>query len=343
MRFIKCVLLACVTFSAIGAPAYAATTPALAAGVKAEAYNGWETTLCLDQPGGSVKVRMIPAVGGRILHYILNGHNVIWENPEGRGKTTSNTQGDFTIGGHQCDVGPELRGIPRHTGLWMGPYKWESIRPHTIRLTSETDAVLGVRLEREVVMDPTSGDLGIVQRVRNTTDLPVSFCLWDRTLVQGGGFALFPLKKKSRFAAGWAIRQKLATGKYIYDGASPHAPEVRIMDGVLVAKCSAKEGTKVGGDSDAGWIAYAHGKALFVKYFPYFDKGDYSDGGNSVELYYNDRFGELEPLSPEVLLRSGQSYAFPEKWILVELDEEVRTYEEARALVGRIPRSPFRK
>jgi hypothetical protein len=80
-----------------------------------------------------------------------------------------------------------------------------------------------------------------------------------------------------------------------------------------------------------------------VKYFPYSPKGDYSDGGNSVELYFDKSVGELEPLSPEVTLKPGESYSFPEKWTLIELNDEVTTFEEARKLVKKVPPSPFKR
>jgi len=80
-----------------------------------------------------------------------------------------------------------------------------------------------------------------------------------------------------------------------------------------------------------------------VKYFPVFEKANYSDGGNSVEFYCSDLVAELEPLSPEVTLQRGGNYSFPEKWTLIELSEEVTSYDKARALVKRIPKSPFAK
>ena len=79
-----------------------------------------------------------------------------------------------------------------------------------------------------------------------------------------------------------------------------------------------------------------------MKYFPYFPKSDYSDGGNSVELYFDPRVAELEPLSPERKLAPGESHTFPEKWALHQLKEEVTTFEQARALVDKIPPSPFK-
>jgi len=114
-----------------------------------------------------------------------------------------------------------------------------------------------------------------------------------------------------------------------------------VIDGVLVTEAKGPP-LKVGADSDAEWIAYARGRLLLVKYYPYFASGDYTDGGNSVEFYCDNRVAELEPLSPETRLKPNENYAFPEKWLLIQLDSEVISPEAARALVRKIPPSPFK-
>ena len=320
-----------------------ATSGADLSGVTNETYGGW--TNCFVMRGGDCKAIVVPGVGGRILHYSINGENIIFENPDLWGDTLR-TKSNFWAGGYQCDIGPELRGIPDHKWLWQGPWTARSPRAFTVYTFSEPEMSVGLQLDKEMVIDPDTGELGVTQRMRNMIQNDVSYCLWDRTLCKGGGFAMFPLNRKSRFKAGWAIRQGNRVPEYRYEGDTPKDSRVRILDGVLVAQAKAlpdSPSMKLGADSDAGWIAYARGKILFVKYFPYFRDGNYSDGGNSVEFYCSDRVAELEPLSPEVTLKSGQNYSFPEKWTLIELEKEVTTYEQARALVKRIPKSPFLK
>ena len=343
-RFVfRCPIFCRIIFAAL----VCATTPArgenpndLPKGVEVKNYTGWDESVFFRATGKPIQAVMVPAIGGRIVHYSLNGENIIFENAAAQGKTLANSKGEFWTGGYQCDVGPELHDLPGHEKLWVGPHRWRAGK-NSVQVYSESDANLGVQIEKEFVLAPDSGELGITQRLRNTSEKDVSYCLWDRTLCAGGGFAFFSLNKKSRFKSGWSIRKKI-DGKYIYDGDSPEAAQVQILDGVLVAETKG-EPTKVGADSDAGWIAYARGKLLFVKFFPYFPKGDYSDGGNSVELYFDQRVAELEPLSPEIKLDAGQNYSFPEKWILIPLEKEITTFEQARKLVKKIPRSPFRK
>jgi len=327
-------------FLLLGASAPAAEkSETLPRGIQLKSYMGWDESVHLNSAG--LQAVIVPAIGGRITHYSVNRENIIFENPSGAGKTLANSQTDFSVGGYQFDIGPEIRGIPDHKNLWMGPYDWQSNKDFAVKITSQPDLALGIQLEKEIIMDPDTGDLGLTQTMKNVSDKEAGFCLWDRTLCRGGGFALILLNKKSRFAAGWSIRNQV-DGRYVYDGTNPQSPNVKVFKGVLVAKAEG-EATKIGADSDAGWIAYARGRLLFVKYFPYSPKGDYSDGGNSVELYFDKSVGELEPLSPEVKLKPGESYSFPEKWTLIELNDEVTTFEEARKLVKKVPPSPFKR
>ncbi|MHB8522658.1 MAG: hypothetical protein ACYDH9_18120 [Limisphaerales bacterium] len=308
--------------------------------VQVRTYLGWTNSLSLASDDAKVKLIVAPAVGGRIARYELKGESIIFENPDSAGKTLANTKGSFWVGGYQCDLGPEIRGIPDHRQLWMGDYEWRAPRDNTVVVTSLPDAALGIRMEKEILLDPENGDVGLTQRMKNISDRETAFCLWDRTLCNGGGFVLFPLRKASRFPASWSIRRTI-DGKFVYDGEHPHSPKVKILDGVLVAQADGAA-TKVGADSDAGWIAYARGRVLLVKFFPVFAGGNYSDGGNSVEAYFDDHVAELEPLSPEVRLHPGESYQFPEKWSLIELKSEVTTFAQARALAKKIPASPFK-
>jgi hypothetical protein len=308
-------------------------------GIEIKPFTGWSDSLHLEASGARAVI--VPAVGGRILHYSIDGENVIWENRDAAGQTLGNSRGDFWLGGYQLDLGPEIRGIPEHEVLWKGVYQWRTPRDYTVRVMSERDQGTGVQLEKEIVIEPGSGDLGITQLMRNISSEPVSYCLWDRTLCKGGGFALVPLNKKSHFRKGWAVRRTVDE-RFIYDGVNPSSPNVRVMKGVLVARCEGPA-TKIGADSDAGWVAYVFGRTLFVKYFPYDATGNYSDGGNSVAVYFDERVAELGPLSPEVQLQPNETYEFPEKWTLIELPREVLTFEQARKLVRDIPPSPFRR
>jgi hypothetical protein len=303
-------------------------------------YSGWPEGIYLNSPETKVRAVVIPAIGGRIANYSVNGENILYENPGARGKTLASS-GDFFPGGYQLDLGPEIRGIPAHDLVWKGPWQWKPSGPYSLALKSDADPALGVRLWKTILFDSDNGDLGINQIVENTTNRETAFCLWDRTLCRNGGIAFFPLNPRSRFPAGWSMRRTVE-GKYVYDGTHPVVEQAKVMDGMLFTETRGLA-TKIGADSDAGWIAYARGDLLFVKYFPVEPKGNYTDGGNTVELYFDQAVVELEPLSGEVALPPGEKSVFPEKWSLIYLEKEVTTIEEARKAARLIPPSPFRR
>ena len=308
-------------------------------GVRTEPYKGWTDAVLVEAKAPKAVLVAVPGLGGRLVSYGLDGTNLLFENPDYLGKTLENAAPaklDQGYIGYNIDLGPEIRGLPKHLALWVGKYD-AAVDGATLTLTSAVDPATRIQIAKQVEMDPLDGSLRIVQSMANRGDKDAVYCLWDRTLCAGGGFALLPLNAKSRFPAGWS---QLKNGKYKSDDVAH--PGVKVLEGVLVAKAEGPS-SKLGADSDGGWIAYAKGKQLLVKYYPYFPDGVYSDGGNSLELYFDPKVCELEPLSPEVTMTPGRAYEFMERWLVLPLEREVTTWEEARALVKLIPPHPFRK
>ena len=292
-------------------------------GVELRTYTGWPNCLFLNASELPVQAVIVPAVGGRIVHFSLNGTNILLENSASLGAILGAKNEDLFLGGYQCDFGAGGRELPVHWQLTEGPQRWQADAPFSAKLFSSVDAGLGVALEKEFVLAGDTGELGLLQRLRNVSDHAVKYFLADRTICKGGGFVFFPLNKKSRFQAGWSLARQ-AGGKQLYDGAVPGSPGVSVLGGVLVAQTGG-DATRLGADSDGQWIAYARGRLLFVKYYFYAPWGDYPGPGNSVEVYFDRRATELNPLSPEISLDPGDSLIFPEKWVLIPLDKEVTT------------------
>jgi len=280
-----------------------------------------------------VSAMVTPSYGGRILFYGIEGQNLLWFS---RGAGPS---GSLERGGYELALGPETRRIPPSPTLSKGQYRSRMVRDFTVEVRSLPDPLLGVQLMKEIVIDPETGDLGLSQTITNTSPREVSFCQWDRTTVQPDGYVIVPVNRKSRFEDGWALREG-SPGNYSYNGTAPESDRVEVRRGELYAKASGKP-MKIGLDSDAGWVAYAWRHFLFVKYFPYYRTGDYTDSGCTVEVAWNERFVELQLLSPEIKLKPGEAFRFPEFWKIVELKDEVTSFKEARKAAKKVPRSPF--
>lgn len=308
-------------------------------GVNVETFAGWSN--CVSLSNGKVRAVIVPAAGGRALHYSVGNENLFYLGENLHGKTLADLNGQGAHGGHQIDIGPELGNVPPHPDLWWGEYSWHATGPYTVEVTSKQDSATGLRVTKTFTMDPDNGDVGVGQTMENTSDKTVKYCFWDRTLCLNGGFAVIPLNQKSRFKNKWALRVRDANGKWQYDGNASAPGEVSILQDHLVVSCQG-QATKVGADSAAGWIAYVRGDVMYVKYFPYFADGQYTDGGCSAEVYFDPRVAEMEPLSPEIELQPGDDYEFPEKWTLVKLDKPATSAEQALAATRNLPPSPFK-
>ncbi len=74
--------------------------------------------------------------------------------------------------------------------------------------------------------------------------------------------------------------------------------------------------SKVGVDSAQGWTAYLFEGTLFLKRFPHEAKGQYPDGGATIEVYSSHEFLELENLGPLTTIAPGEEIVLPEDWWL---------------------------
>jgi hypothetical protein len=303
--------------------------------VTVRTYLGKENTYFLDAAEAGVSAIVMPETGGRVVRYARGQENILWQNEDAQGLPRAG-------GGFQLDIGPEMRQIPRHEAIWSGRYQGAVLGGAGVRVASAPDPAVGLQVFKEFGLDARNGQLEVVGRMRNVTQGEVSYCFWDRTLCKPGGWTLVPVGAKSRFKAGWVLGRRVPgkESQWSYDGDAPSHESMKLLDGVLVVKTGGKE-QKCGTDAMAGWIAYAKGTLLFVKYFPCFPEGKYTDGGMTVAHYYSERISELEPLSPEVTLKAGADYVFPQMWVLIPIEKEPATFEEARALAAKIPPSPF--
>ncbi|MDB6024841.1 MAG: hypothetical protein JWM68_1064 [Verrucomicrobiales bacterium] len=304
----------------------------LATGVYLGEYStNWPRCVFMDSSESKVSIAVTPNVGGRIVSYSLNGDNILFDGAAVGRRNMA--------GGYQCDIGPETLDLPEHPVLWSGGNGWQ-FKPWNVKLMSDPDDVTGVEIDKEITLEPDTGELGLTQWIKNISTNDVSYCIWDRTLCKSGGFVFFRLNPESFYPSGWAIHPEF-DASFHFEKGKYSSPHIKNMDGVLVIEANGKP-TQIGADSRDGWIAYVRGDLLFVKYFQVFPKADYTDDANTIEIFFNEQVAELQLLSPEVALKPKQNYSFPEKWTLIHLDKRVTTFKQARKLADKIPPSPFK-
>lgn len=315
----------------------AAADKVLARGVVQTEFGIWTPALRLESKDAAPKAVLVPGFGGRVLSYGTGNGNILWNEPAGA--PAAPTETGYRAGGFQTVLGPEVAGLPPQPALGHGPYDFSLRRGSMIQLRSGDENSVEASIEKEVMFDPSTGDVGFLFRMKNLANRDAALSFWHRIACQPGGFVILPLSRKSRFPSGWSVRRE-AEGKAVWDGAAPKAEGVEVQDGILVARTGAGA-ARVGADSDAQWVAYVLGRTLFILHFPYYANAVYAEGGNSVTFAWDERSTELQPIGPEARLRSRKTAELPMKWSLVQLPAEVTTPAGARALASQVPVSPF--
>ena len=307
-------------------------------GITLGAYSGWTNCLALNDENRRYQAVIVPAVGGRLLHYSYDLINILYRDPQSDGCTLSAAGNPFYVGGFQTDIGPEIHHVPVRNQISLGRHDWRGPRDYTIETASPVDPGVGLRVLKSFTLDPNTGELGILQRMINSSGRELRYCIWDRTVCKGGGFVFFKLNPESRFEKGWSILSRSGAG--FHYPAGQQQPGVQVIDDLLVIQTGTTS-AKIGADSLSGWIAYARDNLLFIKFFPVSPGGNYADGGNTVEVMWTPTITELSPLSPAVKLAPGASYDFPERWMLIPLDKAVTRARDVKKLLKRIPPNPF--
>ena len=302
-------------------------------------FEKWTNCLALTDREKKFQAVVATDVGARILHYSYDLLNILYWNPAANGMTLANARKPFYLGGYQCDIGPEIERLPSHPELLVGRHGWRSPRSYTVDTVSPIDPRLNVRLYKSITIDPDTGELGLMQRMLNTGEDSISYCLWDRTVCKGRGYAFFKRNPKSRLEHGLSILR--ARGQqYSYEEIEALPENVKIHDDTVVIDTGAGA-AKIGADSRSGWVAYVLGRLLFIKYFPINPNGDYPESDNTLEVMWNGTVTELSPLSPRVQLARGEYYDFPARWMLKPLKREVNSFRDVRRLLDEIDTSPF--
>lgn len=307
-------------------------------GLTKDRYLGWEGAMVIESEEAEAKLVAVPGIGGRIMRYEVMGDNILWDNPATYGLTAAISKRALLPGGYQMFVVAEKIPAADSERLEFGPYELAAARDYSLTLVSDF-ASTSLKLEKEIVLDAGNGEVGISQKVKNISDHEIALSIRARTQCKGGGFFLAPLGKYSRLRAGWALRH-LVDGKPVYDNLNPASPQVKNLGGILVVEAKGPE-TRLALDTDGEWVAYVLDRTMLVQYFPYDYQAKYPEG-HTVEVGWTELVAELELLGVEAPLAANATRTAPVKWTTIPLNEPVITVKQARALVKKVPPSPFR-
>jgi Domain of unknown function (DUF4380) len=197
----------------IATPALGASpssAPNAAVTISHEPLLGWADAYRVSN--GHVTTSVVPAAGGRVLEFSLDGRQALWVNPALQGKLfpvpkrPTSWENWRNYGGYKLWPAPQSLWPQRVGGapdpfLDGGAASVEVLSPRGLRLTGAPSLDMGLLFVRELEMDPQTGVLTVQQRLRNIGPRPVDWSIWDVTQIP----AL--IKKGSPAGAAFAPRR----------------------------------------------------------------------------------------------------------------------------------------
>lgn len=288
---------------------------------------------CIELTNDSVRIILEPNLGGRILVYELNGNNVLYVDEAQNGKIYEPGKFIHPSAG-RFDIGPEHT-IPEHPALYFGKWTARITGDREAEMISQKDSSTGVQLIRKFKLAKSGSRIEYTQTIKNISNSTKSYCHWSRTFVKGGGIALAPLNKNSRYPKGYLIYGPGRILNYL----PAEEDNIRIREGILEITGTPSQ-PKIVTDSYAGWLAYiTTDNLLFIKIYPAFPLRNYGEiAASTACFYYRDLRCEVEPIGPMETIEPGHEAYFSEHWYLFEYHYPKNKLADLKGVQNRINR-----
>lgn len=261
---------------------------------------------CVPLENAAISLLVTQSVGPRIISLRFNGgDNLFAELPDFVTERPDGKVFHF-YGGHRLWHAPEH--MPRTYIPDDEPV--EVISDQTgLSITSRVEKESGMEKAIQITLVEDKPQVIVRHTLTNHGPWPVECAPWAITQFKTGGMAILP---QSWEQTDVLPNRSLALWPYS-DLASP---QVSWGNGYILVRAEMASPFKVGFPNPRGWLAYWLDGTLFVKRAAFDAKAAYYDYGSSSECYCNDRFLELETLTPIGTLSPGKSTTHTETWEL---------------------------
>ena len=282
-----------------------------------EDFHGWPNTYRLSN--GVIETQVVTDIGPRIMDvHAAGGPNLLYVRQSEAGKGGENEW--VQRGGWRLWIAPERRETTY--ALDNAPCAVEVLNADTLRVTGPPQPAAGIQKIVEVTLRSGESRLRIVSHIKNISDHPLTYAAWSLPVLRPGGRAFVPQDVGSPTAFD-AIRRlllwsytKIADPRYHFGDRLIEIDHAQVKAAPPGQSGRHDDESKIGVDSAQGWVAYLLDGTLFLKRFPHDPKGNYPDGGATIEVYSSHEFLELENLGPLTTIAPGQEIVLPEDWWL---------------------------
>lgn len=255
----------------------------------------------------SVELVVALDFGIRILKYsLLNGENVFFNDADFAIDTGIDGYRYKIYGGHRLWVSPEV--APKTYWPDDSPPRFE-MTADTFRVTAPTDEWSAVEKSVEIRF-LGGGSVEVQNHVTNRSGRSAEYSAWSISAMRANGTNIIPYAP----VAGEIRSLSLWPHSRMDD------PRLRFGgDYIAVGQAGdIRAPLKIGLRNSEGWAAYSSRGLLMVKRAETLEGARYPDGDASYEVFANERFLEMEYLSPLGFVEPGEAQTIVELWTLEE-------------------------
>ncbi|MFZ5879561.1 MAG: hypothetical protein ACOY0R_09335 [Chloroflexota bacterium] len=239
---------------------------------------------------------------GKIFHF-RGGHR-LWQAPESMSHT-------YALDDDPVDISPSDSGAG---GLLVRQC---------------LDAGTGIEKSLHISLMGNQPQVHVRHMLTNRGSRLIECAPWAITQLRTGGVAILP---QSRNQTQMLPNRSLVLWPYT-DLANA---QVSWGNRYILVRAAMTTAFKIGFPNPRGWLAYWLNGTLFVKRAEFDASAEYYDFGSSSECFCNDKFLELETLSPIRRLEPGESVGHTETWELYAGVEFPADEDAAQAITDKL-------
>jgi hypothetical protein len=285
--------------------------------VRREAYHGW--TDCYRMSNGTIDLVYVPQIGRLMRYGYVNGPNMLWENPDLRGKTapaTGEAKEWANFGGDKLWPAPQEKwGWPPDPSVDPGVQSVQVLPDQRLRITGQASKKHGIRFVREITLAPTGTQVTLTNTMENTSVQEVNWSIWEVAQVDAPDWAEIPIDLDSRLPSRYSV----------FNDATIRERGLEVKGSLQRGGASLRltrhpqKGGKIGTDAKRQWARALVQGVTFSLQGAYERGASYPDGGCLQEIYSNAdpaKYMELELLGPVRHLVPGEKAVFTTRWRL---------------------------
>jgi hypothetical protein len=263
---------------------------------------------------GPAKLVVVPAWAGRMSVLDFGGGNVLWQDGGVDGKTLAADVPWMPWDGNATDL-VRADGGMQWLELWLRPYPQVRLIEYGVELQSGPDGKAQLTATKRYELSADGRQMTYTATATNVGQEPAGWTVWERAQMLVPRYLIAPLDTRGPISGGWRLRS-----------AAKEAPPalVQTHGDYLVLRPGSKEGVGLSVRLRAGWVGVVHEDGVVLIQYPIDGGGEYAHfGGGNFMPWIGERAIEVEPVSPQKMLKNGESVSLVQTWRWLELPKGV--------------------